>query len=74
MYSWEIEEYLKQRNYNITPLEFMAIINTSPQIKDVYFQGGDEYDKFKMCTDDEYNWNIRMQKEPKKLTLKKDNN
>jgi hypothetical protein len=74
MYSYEITEYLNKRNYELTPIEFMDVINGSPQIKDVYFQGGDKYDKFKMCTDDGYNWNIRMQKEPKKLTLKKDNN
>lgn len=69
MYSWEIEEYLKQRNYNITPLEFMAIINTSPQIKDVLYKPEDNY---KIKTDDGYNREFKM--ETKKLVLKKDNN
>lgn len=67
MYSWEIEEYLKNRNYNITPLEFMAIINTSPQIKDVYYEPEDNY---RIKTDDGYTRDIKM--ETKVLKLKKD--
>ncbi len=73
MYSFEITEYLNKRNYTLTPKEFVDVINSSPQIKEVYFKGGDEFDRFKMQTDDGFNWNIKINK-PKKLTLKKDSN
>lgn len=74
MYSYEIQDYLNKKNYELTPIEFMDVINTSPQVKDVYFKYGDKFDHFKMCTDDGHSWNFRMQKEePKTLTLKKDN-
>lgn len=73
MYSWEINDYLNKRNYELTPIEFMDLINKSPQIKDVYVELGEYYDKFKYCTDDGYQGYFRMQVEqPKKLTLKRD--
>lgn len=71
MYSFEITEYLNKRNYTLTPKEFVDVINSSPQIKEVYFKGGDEFDRFKMQTDDGFNWNIKINK-PKIKTLKKD--
>ena len=70
MYSWEIMQYLKERNFNITPLEFMAIINTSPQIKQVPM----ENDTFKLTSDDGLNVGVNIIREPKKFTLKKDSN
>lgn len=69
MYSWEIIEYLKERDFNITPLEFMAIINTSPQIKQVPM----ENDTFKITSDDGLNVGVNILREPKILKLKKDN-
>lgn len=71
MYSFEITEYLNKRNYTLTPKEFVDVINSSPQIKEVYFKGGDEFDRFKMQTDDGFNWNIRINK-PKTKILKRD--
>lgn len=71
MYSHEIEQYLKERNYEITPLEFMSIINTSPQIRQVLLEKNDAV--YTIVTDDNYKRNIRIIEDaPKKLKLKKD--
>lgn len=72
MYSHEIENYLKERNFEITPLEFMAIINTSPQIKQVLLENNDAV--YTIITDDNYRRKVRIIEEPKTLTLKKDRN
>ena len=76
MYSWEFKDYFNKRNYELTPIEFMDLINGSPQITDVYVELGEYYDKFKLITNDGYTEQFRMQVEQphKKLTLKKDNN
>ena len=70
MYSYEIEEYLKERNYKITPLEFMAIINTSPQIKQVLLENNNAI--YTILTDDNYRRNVEIIQEPKELKLKKE--
>lgn len=70
MYSYEIEQYLKERNYEITPLEFMSIINTSPQIKQVLLEKNDAI--YTIITDDNYRRKVRIIEEPKTLKLKKD--
>lgn len=69
MYSYEIEQYLKERNYEITPLEFMSIINTSPQIKQVLLEKNDAI--YTIITDDNYRRKVRIIEEPKTLKLKK---
>lgn len=68
MYSYEILEYLRQRDFRITPLEFMAIINTSPQIKHVPMDN----DMFRITSDDGLNVGVYIIKEPpmKKNILK----
>lgn len=68
MYSYEILEYLRQRDFRITPLEFMAIINTSPQIKHVPMDD----DMFRITSDDGLNVGVYIIKEPpmKKNILK----
>lgn len=70
MYSYEIENYLKERNYKITPLEFMAIINTSPQIKQVLLENNNNI--YTILTDDNYRRNVEIVQDHKKLELKKD--
>ena len=70
MYSYEIENYLKERNYKITPLEFMAIINTSPQIKQVLLENNNAI--YTILTDDNYRRNVEIIEEPKTLKLKRD--
>lgn len=74
MYSHEIMQYLKERNFKITPLEFMAIINTSPQIKRVLLEHNDSV--YTILTDDGLVVNAEIIEEPqvKKMTLKKDRN
>lgn len=74
MYSHEIMQYLKERNFKITPLEFMAIINTSPQIKKVLLEHNDSV--YTILTDDGLVVNTEIIEEQpiKKLTLKKDSN
>lgn len=72
MYSYEIENYLKERNYKITPLEFMAIINTSPQIKQVLLKNNDAI--YTIITDDGLAVATEIIEEPKTLKLKKDRN
>jgi len=70
MYSFEIENYLKERNYKITPLEFMAIINTSPQIKQVLLKNNDAI--YTIITDDGLAVATEIIEEPKKLKLKRE--
>lgn len=72
MYSHEIMQYLKERNYKITPLEFMAIINTSPQIKQVLLKNNDAI--YTIITDDGLAVATEIIEEPKTLKLKKDRN
>ena len=69
MYSHEIMQYLQERKFKITPLEFMAIINTSPQIKHVPMDN----DMFRITSDDGLNVGVYIIKEPpiKKLKLDK---
>ena len=67
MYSHEITEYLNKRNYELTPKEFVDVINSSPQVNEVLYR---PENNFKLKTTDNYNWQIKL-KESKKLTLKK---
>lgn len=67
MYSHEIEQFLKERNYEITPFEFVSIINTSPQIKQVLLEKNDAI--YTIVTDDNYRRDIKI---VKKLQFKKD--
>lgn len=70
MYSFEIENYLKERNYKITPLEFMSIINTSPQIKQVLLKNNDAI--YTIITDDGLAVATEIIEESKKLQLKRE--
>lgn len=72
MYSHEITDYLNKRNYQLTPIEFMDVINTSPQVVDVLYKKDEYGERFKIKTNDNYNWDISLlEDKPKKLTLKK---
>ena len=74
MYSFEIMNYLRERNFRITPLEFMSIINTSPQIKQVELAPNRAV--YTLISDDNLKVCVEIIEEPpvKKMTLKKDNN
>lgn len=51
MYTWEIEKYLRERNYVVTKKEFPELVSNviSTQIKDVKFVGNSKY---RLITDD----------------------
>lgn len=51
MYTWEIENYLRERNYVVTRQEFPQLISNviSTQIKDVTSLGNN---RFRMITSD----------------------
>lgn len=52
MYTWEINNYLKERNYKVTREEFMKIVSLveNPQITDVSFVNRE--DVFRLKTND----------------------
>lgn len=57
MYSYEIDELLKSKNYVITHNDYKCIIASSQIISIKY----DPYsDDFCISTDDRYNWRFRV--------------
>ena len=69
MYSHEIQEYLDKNNHELTPLEFMGIINTSPQIHEVLYN---PQNNFKIKTTDNFTMDFKLLEKPKALKLKKE--
>lgn len=61
MYSHEIEEYLKARNYLISAKEYLRILETSPQINHTLLNCYD--DSITMWTEDRYKFVIKLKKE-----------
>ncbi len=60
MYSHEIENLLKLRNYLLTAKEYIMICNTSNQIKYIKY---DPYeDIFYVSTEDKHNFKFRIKK------------
>jgi hypothetical protein len=61
MYSFEIENLMKLKNYLINVKEYLQICNTSPQIREVKY---DPYqDNFMIETDDNYKVYFKVRKE-----------
>lgn len=58
MYSYEIENLLKLRNYLVSVQEYLDIIK-SPQIDHIKY----ENDTFNMWTNDNYNFTLKIRKE-----------
>lgn len=56
MYSHEIEEYLKIRNYLLTAKEYIKILSNSPQINHVKYTD----DEITMWTEDNYKFTLRI--------------
>lgn len=54
MYSWEIEEYLKERNYYLTSDEIIYVTNIElhPQLARIRYNN--EFDFYEMWTSDNY--------------------
>ena len=58
MYSHEIEEYLKIRNYLLTAREYIKILQESPQINHVIYKD----DNITMFTEDGYKFILKIKK------------
>lgn len=54
MYSYEIEEYLRERNYTLTPEETLEIINVSINTQIFYISYNSEYNYYEIRTRDGY--------------------
>ena len=62
MYSHEIEEYIKLREYLLNIYEYCEIIKTSPQIDHVLYN----QDHFEIFTDDGYGFKFKIKEINKK--------
>lgn len=60
MYSWEIEQLLKLKNYLISNKEYFEICKTSPQIKGIEYKPFEN--EFYIWTDDQYNFKFKVKK------------
>lgn len=58
MYSWEIENLLRLREYLISNREYFYILDTSPQIRGVQYKPFE--DNFYIQTDDNYNFKFKV--------------
>ena len=60
MYSYEIDNLLKLRDYIISSSEYFEILNTSPQINNVKYDTGN--DTIQIKTDDKYDFKIKVKR------------
>lgn len=60
MYSYEINELLKLKNYLLAVEEYLYILETSPQIERCTYNAYDN--GYYMKTTDDYEWNFRVRK------------
>ena len=60
MYSHEIDELLKIRNYVISTSEYFEILSTSPQITNVKYDTGN--DTIQIKTEDSYDFKIKVKR------------
>lgn len=58
MYSYEIDQTIKYRDYNIDSKTYLHICQSSPQISRVKYEPFD--DNFNIWTDDNYHWTFRV--------------
>lgn len=63
MYSWEIEQLIKLKNYIISAQDYSKIITTSPQIHSIEYKPFE--DSFYIWTDDRYILRFKVEKENK---------
>lgn len=59
MYSHEIEEYLKIRDYLLTTKEYIKILQESPQINHVIYKD----DVITIWTEDRYKFTLKIRKD-----------
>ena len=60
MYSFEIDELLKNENYNIDSQTYLHIINSSPQINHIIYKPFGGY--YEMQSNDGYEWEFKVYK------------
>lgn len=62
MYSWEIDNYIKSKNYTLTSKEYSSItdIKNNPQVIHQKYNPCDK--NFYIETNDNYNWTITISK------------
>lgn len=60
MYSWEIDEILRNNNFNLESRVYLNVFNNerSPQIKSVLYNG--YMDDFEVITTDGYCWRFKV--------------
>lgn len=63
MYSWEIDNLMKLRDYIISNEEYFKLFETSPQINYIEYQNCN--DIFRMTTDDRYEFKFKVYKKTK---------
>ena len=64
MYSWEIYEVIKNNNYNISVEDYIKILNTSPQIREVKYNPYEN--NFKIYTEDNLNIKFNVKKKERR--------
>lgn len=61
MYSYEIQKYLEGKDYKLTLDEYYNLVDSSPQIVGIKFEGlFDFYHKKTLSTLDGYSWGIHV--------------
>lgn len=60
MYSWEINQFLEHRNYNIDSEDYLKICNSSNQISKIKYEPFGDY--FEIWTNDNYYWKFSVYK------------
>lgn len=63
MYSYEIDEILRQNNYNIPSSLYLNIFNIDASPKITFVQYNPWEDKFYASTNDNYNWSFKVYKQ-----------
>lgn len=58
MYSHEIEEYLKLKEYVLEIKEYIEVVGSSPQINSIKYNNYEN--KFEIATDDNYNFKFKV--------------
>jgi len=58
MYSHEIQQLLELKNYLINHIEYLNILNTSPQINHVEYN--QQLDEYEMWTNDNYYFKYKV--------------
>ena len=63
MYSWEIDSYLRSRNWELTKCEYIYVsdVKINPQISKIKYEAFNN--SFYMETNDGFNWVFRIKEQ-----------